>query len=205
MSSSSSFRTVMAERPIQLDGIQRQPGTLVRKGPSSGLRRRLLLALIAAPLSAFAVAETAGQRGELKRWGSGEFRRFGFLVYEATLWAADDPVRPPLALKLTYRRNIDGELIAEASIKEIRKLGMADKATLNRWGELMTGLFPDVKPGDSIVGHYLPDGARFTFNEQPLGSIDDPAFARAFFAIWLDPNTSEPDLRAALLTRPAAS
>ena len=204
MSSSSSFRTVMAERPIQLDGIQRQPGTLVRKGPSSGLRRRLLLALIAAPLSAFAVAETAGQRGELKRWGSGEFRRFGFLVYEATLWAADDPVRPPLALKLTYRRNIDGELIAEASIKEIRKLGMADKATLNRWGELMTGLFPDVKPGDTIVGHYLPEGARFTFNEQPLGSIDDPAFARAFFAIWLDPNTSEPDLRAALLTRPTA-
>ena len=204
MSSSSSFRTVMAERPIQLDGIQRQPGTLVRKGPSSGLRRRLLLALIAATLSAFAVAETAGQRGELKRWGSGEFRRFGFLVYEATLWAADDPVRPPLALKLTYRRNIDGELIAEASIKEIRKLGMADKATLNRWGELMTGLFPDVKPGDSIVGHYLPEGARFTFNEQPLGSIDDPAFARAFFAIWLDPNTSEPDLRAALLTRPTA-
>lgn len=204
MSSSSSFRTVMAERPIQLDGIQRQPGTLVRKGPSSGLRRRLLLALIAAPLSAFAVAETAGQRGELRRWGSGEFRRFGFLVYEATLWAADDPVRPPLALKLTYRRNIDGELIAEASIKEIRKLGMADKATLNRWGELMTGLFPDVKPGDTIVGHYLPEGARFTFNEQPLGSIDDPAFARAFFAIWLDPNTSEPDLRAALLTRPTA-
>lgn len=204
MSSSSSFRTVMAERPIQLDGIQRQPGTLVRKGPSSGLRRRLLLALIAAPLSAFAVGETAGQRGELRRWGSGEFRRFGFLVYEATLWAADDPVRPPLALKLTYRRNIDGELIAEASIKEIRKLGMADKATLNRWGELMTGLFPDVKPGDTIVGHYLPEGARFTFNEQPLGSIDDPAFARAFFAIWLDPNTSEPDLRAALLTRPTA-
>ncbi|HRC60191.1 MAG TPA: chalcone isomerase family protein [Candidatus Propionivibrio aalborgensis] len=204
MSSSSSFRTVMAERPIQLDGIQRQPGTLVRKGPSSGLRRRLLLALIAAPLSAFAVGETAGQRGELRRWGSGEFRRFGFLVYEATLWAADDPVRPPLALKLTYRRNIDGELIAEASIKEIRKLGMADEATLNRWGELMTGLFPDVKPGDTIVGHYLPEGARFTFNEQPLGSIDDPAFARAFFAIWLDPNTSEPDLRAALLTRPTA-
>ncbi len=204
MSSSSSFRTVMAERPIQLDSIQRQPGTLVRKGPSSGLRRRLLLALIAAPLSAFAVAETAGQRGELRRWGSGEFRRFGFLVYEATLWAADDPVRPPLALKLTYRRNIDGELIAEASIKEIRKLGMADEATLNRWGELMTGLFPDVKPGDTIVGHYLPEGARFTFNEQPLGSIDDPAFARAFFAIWLDPNTSEPDLRAALLTRPTA-
>ena len=181
-----------------------QPEESADIGISSDRRRRLLLALIAAPLSAFAVGETAGQRGELRRWGSGEFRRFGFLVYEATLWAADDPVRPPLALKLTYRRNIDGELIAEASIKEIRKLRMADEATLNRWGELMTGLFPDVKPGDTIVGHYLPEGARFTFNEQPLGSIDDPAFARAFFAIWLDPNTSEPDLRAALLTRPTA-
>ncbi|MBK9027247.1 MAG: hypothetical protein IPN98_05040 [Propionivibrio sp.] len=197
MSSSSSFRTVMAERPIQLDGIQRQPGTLVRKGPSSGLRRRLLLALIAAPLSAFAVGETAGQRGELRRWGSGEFRRFGFLVYEATLWAADDPRSPASGpethLSPQYRRRA----YRRGQHQEIRKLGMADEATLNRWGELMTGLFPDVKPGDTIVGHYLPEGARFTFNEQPH-SIDDPP-SRAFFAIWLDPNTSEPDLRAALL------
>ena len=61
-------------------------------------RRRFLLGLAAWPLAGLAsplpVAPTAG----FQRWGSGEFRHFGFLVYEATLWAGgDDPLRPPLA------------------------------------------------------------------------------------------------------------
>ena len=170
------------------------------EGARSASRRRLLLALAAAPFAAFANPDpTAG----LKRWGSGEFRRFGFLVYEAALWAGDDPLRAPLALKLTYKSNIAGQAIAEASVKEIRNLGIADEASLKRWGDQMARLFPDVKPGDYIIGQYRADAARFHFNDRLLGSIDDPAFARAFFAIWLDPKTSAPDLRAALLKRPA--
>jgi hypothetical protein len=167
----------------------------------SAPRRRLLLGLAAVPFAAMASTDPLAG---LVRWGSGEFRRFGFLVYEATLWAGDDPQRPPLALKLTYRRNIAGQAIAEASVKEIRQLGIADEAILPRWGQQMAALFPNVKPGDAIVGHYTPEAAIFHFNDRLLGGIDDPAFARAFFAIWLDPKTSAPDLRAALLKRPAA-
>lgn len=139
---------------------------------------------------------------DLRVWGSGEFRRFGFLVYEATLWAGEDePLVPPLALGLTYRRTIDGQAIARASVDQMRRFDASD-AQLARWGRQMQALFPDVKPGDSIVGVQLPDRARFFFNDQPLGDISDPAFARAFFAIWLDPRTSEPGLRSALLRRP---
>ena len=68
----------------------------------------------------------------------------------------------------------------------------------------MAGIFPDVRPGDHILGVQLPDAARFFFNDRTIGTIDDPAFARAFFAIWLDARTSAPDLRAALLKRPDA-
>lgn len=139
------------------------------------------------------------------RWGSGEFRRFGFLVYEATLWAAgDDPGQPPLALNLTYKRKISGRDIAEASVKEIRNLDVADEARLKVWGEQMGGIFPDVRPGDQITGVHLPGVARFYLNERSIGDIDDADFAEAFFAIWLDPRTSAPELRAALLKRPAA-
>jgi hypothetical protein len=153
--------------------------------------------MVAAPFAAFASTDpTAG----LKRWGSGEFRRFGFLVYEATLWAGEDPQRPPLALRLEYKRNIAGVAIADASVKEMRTLG-ADESALKRWGLEMARLFPDVKPGDFIVGHYAPEGARFYFNERLLGRVDDPGFARAFFGIWLDERTSAPGLRAALLRR----
>ncbi len=164
-------------------------------------RRRLLLALAIWPwLPAFAAEPAAPVRG-LRRWGQGEFRRFGFLVYEATLWGGDDPARPPLALRLDYRRNIAGSAIAEASVKEMRQLG-ADEALLRRWGPEMARLFPDVKPGDHIVGVYRPEGASFLFNGRPLGEIPEPEFARRFFGIWLDPRTSAPDLRAALLRRP---
>jgi len=162
-----------------------------------GSRRRLLLAMAVAPFAAFANTEpTAG----LKRWGNGEFRRFGFLVYEATLWAGDDPQRPPLALRLDYKRTIAGAAIAEASVKEMRALG-ADDVALKRWGEQMARLFPDVKEGDYIIGQYRPEAARFYFNDRLIGSVDDPAFARAFFGIWLDAKTSAPGLRAALLRR----
>lgn len=160
-------------------------------------RRRLLLGLAALPFAAVANPDpTAG----LKRWGNGEFRRFGFLVYEATLWAADDPQRPPLALRLDYKRTIAGAAIAEASVKEMRALG-GDDAMLKRWGEQMTRLFPDVRTGDYIIGQYRPEGASFYFNGRLLGSVDDAGFARAFFGIWLDARTSAPELRAALLRR----
>lgn len=160
-------------------------------------RRRLLLALAGMPFAAFAGSDpTAG----LQRWGSGEFRRFGFLVYAATLWAGDDPLRPPLALRLDYRRGLAGAAIAAASVKEMRQLG-ADEAALGRWGEQMARLFPDVGDGDYIVGLYHPERAVFHFNGRWLGEIADAGFARHFFAIWLDPRTSAPELRAALLRR----
>ncbi|KXB31581.1 hypothetical protein AT959_04230 [Dechloromonas denitrificans] len=182
--------------PAAVESAGRRPER--GKKPLSATRRAVLLALAAAPFAALANSDPTAS---LQRWGSGEFRRFGFLVYEATLWATDDPQRPPLALKLTYKRSLAGQAIAEASVKEIRNLGRTDEASLQRWGAAMARLFPDVKAGDHIIGQYTPEAARFYFNGRLLGSIDEPAFAQAFFAIWLDPKTSAPELRAALLQR----
>lgn len=171
----------------------------------SFISRRRLLALCAGwPLLAFASQPPPAMLADFRRWGSGDFRRFGFHVYEATLWVAgDDPLKPPLALSLTYKRNITGKDIAQASVKEIRNLRMADEDTLKAWGSKMESLFPDVRPGDRILGLYLPAGARFFHNDRPLGVIEDADFARAFFAIWLDARTSAPELRRALLKSPA--
>lgn len=166
--------------------------------PGKPGRRRLLLGLLAAPFAEQARSEpTAG----LARWGSGVFRRFGFLVYEATLWAGDDPLNPPLALRLTYKRQIAGKAIAEASVKEMRQLGVAGEGDLARWGQQMERIFPDVEPEDHILGLHLPQGARFFHNGRLIGVIGEARFAEAFFAIWLDPRTSAPELRAALLRR----
>jgi hypothetical protein len=134
----------------------------------------------------------------LKRWGSGEFRRYGFLVYAATLWAGDDPQRPPLALRLDYQRSIAGKAIAAASVQEMRRF-VSDETLLQHWGEQMQRIFPDVEPGDHLLGVYDADGARFYQDDRLLGTIAAPGFAAAFFAIWLDARTRAPQLRAALM------
>ena len=193
MSSSSNSRTA--------DAVTK----LSRVRMISPLRRRLLQLLALVPLAPMAGPSIAAAGIDplsgLKRWGSGEFRRFGFLVYAATLWAGDDPQRPPFALCLDYKRTIAGSAIAEASVSEMRKFG-SDEATLRRWGEQMARLFPDVAPGDFIIGIHDGNGARFHYNGNPLGEMADPTFASRFFAIWLDPRTSAPHLRAALLKLP---
>ena len=111
-------------------------------------------------------------------------------------------LRLPLALRLDYRRSIAGAAIAEASVKEMRRFG-GEETVLAAWHERMARIFPDVQDGDHILGVYTPDGARFSHNGRDLGGIDDARFARDFFGIWLDPRTSAPELRAALLTPPA--
>ncbi len=124
-------------------------------------RRRLLnaagLALLAWPLAGWAknrdVLETPIPG--VRPWGRGEFRRFGFLVYEASLWAGDDPTRPPLALRLDYKRRIAGSAIAEASVKEMRRFG-GEETVLAAWHERMARIFPDVQDGDHILGVYTP-------------------------------------------------
>ncbi len=158
------------------------------------------LALLAWPLAGRATGGAAESPiPGLRRWGRGEFRRFGFLVYEASLWAGDDPQRPPLALRLDYKRRIAGSAIAEASVKEMRRFGV-EETVLAEWHERMGRIFPDVQPGDHILGVYDSAGARFLHNGLDRGRIDDARFARDFFGIWLDPRTSAPELRAALLT-----
>lgn len=132
--------------------------------------------------------------------GSGEYRKFGFLIYEATLWTrAPESLAPPYALALTYKRTIPGHKLVEASVDEIRKGTGASDETLSAWGSTLARIFPDVKPGDRIIGIHEPGKARFLYNGRPIGEVADEAFANAFFGIWLSPNTSAPELRARLL------
>lgn len=168
-------------------------------------RRRFCLALAAWPLAGLADMAPESPVAGMRRWGSGRFRRFGFHVYDATLWSlGDDPTRPPLALRLTYQRHIAGRDIADASVREMRRF-TADEARLKDWGETMRGLFPDVRPGDALLGIHWPGLASFHLNGREIGRVADPEFARHFFAIWLDPRTSAPDLREALLKRDAGA
>jgi hypothetical protein len=137
--------------------------------------------------------------------GQARLRVWGFSIYDATLYARAgfDPQRfaeQRFALELAYLRRFAGADIAQRSIDEMRQLAVLDDATTTRWLQAMQRLFPDVKPGDRITGLHLPGtGARFYLNGRLLGAVDDDAFSRLFFAIWLSPRTSQPAMRETLL------
>ena len=139
--------------------------------------------------------------------GEGALRWLGLRIYDARLWVGPrglDPDRigtDAFALEISYARSLSGAAIAERSAAEIARLDLAaSEGQRIGWLERMGAIFPDVRAGDRIAGVFDPRaGTRFFLNDRPIGSVADPAFARAFFGIWLDARTAAPQLREALL------
>lgn len=136
--------------------------------------------------------------------GQGEFRKWGFHVYDATLWVPGGvfDAQKPFALELRYFRNISREQFVSRSLDEMAKVHpeLMNEATRTAWAAAMRRAFPNVKEGDRLTGVWVPGrGARFFLGEQPTADVDDPVFAKAFFDIWLSPATSAPRLREQLL------
>lgn len=144
--------------------------------------------------------------GEARLVGEATLRWMGLRVYDARLFAPIASMSPeqlfeqPFALELSYGVSLRGGRIADRSIEEIAQLGLGAGDERSRWHARMQSMFPDVQAADRLTGVYHPiRGARFYHNERFAGEIADPAFARAFFSIWLDERTSVPALRRDLL------
>jgi hypothetical protein len=126
----------------------------------------------------------------------------GLHIYDGAYYRAGNgySAQEPFALLLTYHRHLRGEAIASRSSDEIERLDLGSAADRARWGATMRRLFPDVVPGDQLLGINLPGtGTEFFRNGTSLGVVSDPTFGPAFFAIWFDPRTSRPELRTRLL------
>jgi hypothetical protein len=166
----------------------------------------LAMLLMFASASAAAPAHIAEHLSAARLAGAGPFTWFGLRIYDAELWVGEKGYQAgaPFVLELRYARKLDGAKIAQASADEMEKLGAGTSAQRSAWLARMKEIFPDVKEGARISGVFLPGaGARFYLDGKPLASVPDPEFARAFFAIWLDPATSAKALRAALLKEAA--
>ena len=137
--------------------------------------------------------------------GRGELTWLGFSVYHASLWTKtgnfkniNDSV--PIALSITYLRNIDSVDLAEKTVQEWGHLGIFEEDERETWGERLQVIWPDVEPGDSIVTLVTEDKTtKFYHNDSLITVLSDPGFGVALLSIWLDPNTSEPDLREKLI------
>ena len=117
-----------------------------------------------------------------------------------------DPARysgSAFALELRYARQLQGEDIAQASAKEMTRMGFGTESLRAAWLQTRRALFPDVVAGDRLTGiHQADRRVLFYRNDTRIGRVEDRQFGEAFFGIWLDPRTVVPDLRRELLRNP---
>ncbi len=174
--------------------------------------RRALLAWLAAAAASAAAAPLPLPLPELapglpgaRLQGAGRLVSFGLHIYDIRLWVSEGFTaqtfdQRPLAIEIEYARALAGRLIAERSLAEMQRIAPIPAAQGSVWLASMKQAFPDVRDGDRMTGLHRPgEGARFFHNGELRADVADPDFARAFFAIWLSPRTSEPKLRLALL------
>lgn len=90
-----------------------------------GARKVSSLSLVLSLSTAAALADWREDLPGARAVGTGQFKWFGFSIYEARLWSPN--ARPtldnPFALELTYRREIKRGDLVEVSLEEIRRLG----------------------------------------------------------------------------------
>lgn len=165
----------------------------------------LLAAMLLSPGTLAANPDIAKRyMADARKIGDGVLTYLFWDVYRATLyapaagWRADSP----FVLSLAYLRDLKGADIAERTIGEIRKQGFDDAAKLSDWSARLTKLFPDVTDGVSLTAARDARGRTvFYRGDVRIGIVDDAAFTKRFFDIWLGEKTSEPKLRRALLGR----
>ncbi|AKM30921.1 hypothetical protein AB870_13585 [Pandoraea faecigallinarum] len=166
------------------------------------------MAVATAPgVQAFDAGQLASQEAPAVHLvGHGSFSRLGFHLYDAALFSGADRVGAnwsthPLVLDVRYARSFKSRTLVQRSLIEMSKLQVGTDAERQRWADELARILPDVSAGQHLTGVFRPgDGTRFFSDGKLIGQIAGDAFGRAFFAIWLDPRTSAPDLRAELIS-----
>jgi len=131
--------------------------------------------------------------------GRGKLTYFGFHIYDAAFYRSPKSPATEFALEVRYQKSLLGTSIASRSAEEMKKLGVAEPQA-NLWGKQLATFLPNVEPGQSLTAMYsATQGTTFLFEGKKIALVPGNDFAKAFFGIWLDPNTSVPKLRASLL------
>tara|TARA_R110001606_G_C15053601_1_gene613842 strand:- start:67 stop:495 length:429 start_codon:yes stop_codon:yes gene_type:complete len=134
--------------------------------------------------------------------GSAKLSVFFWDIYHSTLYSSDGAYtddQRPLALQITYLRDIHADDLLASTTDEWDKLGIA-RETYRPWLAQLTSMWPNIKEQDEFLFLINNDhSGAFYVNQKWVGSIADKNFSMSFLRIWLDPNGSYPKLRKQLI------
>lgn len=139
---------------------------------------------------------------DLTKYGEGQMSVMFWDLYKAELFGQAPSYQAdvtPIALKITYLRDIDKEDLIEATLDQWAHIGYENESIPN-WAKQLDQIWPDIKEGSQLTIRVHRDGASDFYDAtSKIGSMADLQFGKAFLAIWLSEKTSEPKLRAKLI------
>ena len=139
---------------------------------------------------------------DLNKYGEGKMSFMFWDLYKAELYGKAETFQPektPIALKITYLRDIDKQDLIDATVDQWAHLSYENDA-IPEWSNQLSAIWPDIKEGNHLIIRVLDDGtSEFYDQNQKIGTMTDTSFGQAFISIWLSENTSEPKLRARLI------
>jgi cell wall-associated NlpC family hydrolase len=140
----------------------------------------------------------------LRLQGEGTLRIIGFRIYNARLWVpgAGFTFDNDFALDITYAQGTDKQGLVLATVPELGRFMPPNSPKLDQWTNDLRRVYPDIEAGDRFIAVWRKDQnvTRFFHNDKPTGDVMGVDFGKAFFSIWLDPQTRRPELRRALLS-----
>tara|TARA_B100000579_G_C22817794_1_gene848873 strand:+ start:878 stop:1393 length:516 start_codon:yes stop_codon:yes gene_type:complete len=136
--------------------------------------------------------------------GEAQLRVFFFRIYDSSIYTSSgsyEGVKPGLALKIEYRRAIDGDEFISRTGEEWEKLGLLSDES-RKWLAKLEEFLPSVIRGDVIilkVGDNLE--SIFYYNSEWIGEVKNTQFTEDFLSIWLSEESSYPKLQQQLIGR----
>lgn len=141
-------------------------------------------------IALFVGSVQASPVNDLKTVGSTTFNWMFWKIYDIRLLTADGSYQEgqqPLALEITYARDIEGDQLVSSTIDEWERQQITWKED---WSVRLTEIYPNIAEGDQLVLHVdEQNNSAFYFNKKPVGVIEDSEFTDAFLAIWLSENS----------------
>ena len=103
------------------------------------------------------------------------------------------------SIEMVFMREVSAKQMAEAFQEGFEKNCVADCARLKPDIGKLQGLMKDMKKGDAMAFHFLPDRVDVMIRGQKAGSIGDKGFSQQLIRCWIGKSPPNAGLKEGLL------
>jgi hypothetical protein len=103
------------------------------------------------------------------------------------------------SIEMVFMRDASAKQMAEAFGEGFDKNCIAGCAELKQFISKLQGLLKDMKKGETMAFHFLPDGVEVMIRGQKAGSVGDKAFSHQLIRVWIGKNPPNAGLKEGFL------